>query len=156
MGKSLIMNFPFQAPSPATVSVAEITRLIRRICLLREQNNMLAAEQLEQNEFAAALRDLLRVHGPELLTERELLEIFRVEEKRVADAAVLAELITPQIARALASVPLSLPPARLGATAVGARDTAIPFSRAAVAGTSPMIADLLDAMLATERPANRP
>lgn len=150
------MNFPFQVSSAATVSVAEITRLIRRICLLREQNNMLAAEQLEQNEFAAALRDLLLVHGPELLSESELLEIFRTEEKRVADAAVLAELIVPQLVRALSTAPLSLSPARPGAAASSARDTSIPFSRTAAAGTSPMIADLLDAMLASERPASRP
>jgi len=150
------MNLPLQVLSAEAVSVAGITRIIRRICVLREQNNLLVAEQIEQNEFVPTLRELLLRHGPELLSERELLEIFRVEEKRVADAAVLAELITPQLARALASASSALSPVRAGAGATNVRDTSIPFSRTAAAGTSPMIADLLDAMLAAERPVNRP
>ena len=151
-----MMNFPIQVSSAEAVSVAGITRIIRRICLLREQNNILAAEQLEQNEFAAALRELVLLHGPELLSERELLDIYRAEEKRVADAAVLAELLAPPLIRALSTASVSLSPARPNAAATNGRDTSIPFSRTAVEGASPMIADLLDAMLASERPANRP
>ena len=135
--------------------MAGITRCIRRICLLREQNNPAEAERVEKNEYANALRDHRLAHGPETLPEIELKALFVTEEKRVADAMVLAELLIPQLTKSFPSAaggsanPMQPRP---GSASPSGHDTATPFPRAAAAaGVSPIIADLLDAMLASER-----
>ncbi len=153
--ESTVTTSPFSPPVAEANPLAGISRCIRRICLLREQDNAAEAVRLEQNEFANALRDLRLAHGPEFLPESELRALFAVEENRVADAMVLSELLLPQLAKLFPSTapfplqarPLSTPPQGL--------DSAIPFPRTATPGVSPIIADLLDAMLASERTGRR-
>ncbi len=155
------MTSPFP-PYPAEANpVAGLTRCIRQICLLREQGNVAEAQHVEQNEFANTLRDLRLAHGPEILPESELRTMFAAEQKRVADAVVLSELLIPQLVKSFGN---SAPPVavahslRSGVTAAASpRDSSVPIPKVAAAdGVSPMIADLLDAMLASERVGRRP
>lgn len=149
----------FTFPSAETNSVAGITRCIRRICVLREQGNLAEATRLEQNEFTNTLRDIRLAQGPDALPESDLRALFAAEEKRVADAVVLSELLIPELVKSFPPMsaspfPSSRPPASTQAPETA---SAAPFSRpAAPAGVSPIIADLLDAMLASERPSRRP
>jgi len=159
-GKSPVMTSPFP-PYPAEANpLAGITRCIRQICLLREQGNIAEAQQVEQNEFSNTLRDLRLAHGPEILPESELQTMFAAEQKRVADAVVLSELLIPQLVKSFgnSAPPLAQPAHSVAAAAAtGSRDSSVPIPKAAaVAGVSPMIADLLDAMLASERGGRRP
>lgn len=129
--------------------LAGIVRLIRRICLLREQGDAAAAGRLQAGELASAVTDFRLKTGPASLSEDKLCALFVGEAEHVAEAMVLAELLVPQLARLLpgagaARTPLFVPiPA------------AAPAGRLAP-GQSPAIPDLLDAMLAAERPGRRP
>ncbi len=132
---------------PAAGRVAGITRLMRRICLLREQGDAVQATRLQEHDLAAAVRELRAAHGAEALPDAELLRLFAVEEQRVAEAVVLAELLIPQLVGDRPPVPVKSAPA-----------APVPVrSRApAAAPGSPGIPDLLDAMLAAERSGRRP
>ena len=153
------MSSPFPPYLAEANPLAEITRCIRQICLLREQDNATEAQRIEQNEFANTLRDLRLAHGPDLLPESELRAMFAAEQKRVADAVVLSELLIPQLVKSFGAVsPVQVQPANrpISPVVVNAREAASPASKAAPAGVSPAIADLLDAMLASERGGRRP
>jgi len=119
---------------------------------LREQGEAAAAAQLEANELASAVRDIRLADGLEALTEGGLQAMFVHEERRVADAVVLAELLIPQLAGSIpAARGAGLPPGPTDGRAAG--DS---FSRGVdpVAGP-PAIPDLLDAMLAADAAARR-
>lgn len=158
-GKSPVMTSPFP-PYPAEANpLAGLTRCIRQICLLREQGDIAEAQQVEQNEFANTLRDLRLAHGPEILPESELRTMFAAEQKRVADAVVLSELLIPQLVKSFghSAPPFAQSSRPVTTAAAGSRDSSVPIPKAAAAaGVSPMIADLLDAMLASERGGRRP
>lgn len=121
---------------------------------MREQGEATDAEKLVENELAAAVRDIRLAEGPEALPAGELQAIFVNEERRVADAVVLAELLIPQLAGSLPT-----------ANGVGSRPReSEPGRRAPVATLSPVadpvagspaIPDLLDAMLAADAAARR-
>jgi hypothetical protein len=151
-------------PSPFPPHLAEpnpfavINRCIRQICLLREQGNVAEAERVEKNDFANALRDLRLAHGPQILPQSELNVLFEAEYKRVADAVILSELLIPQLVKSFSASPFSAQARPAAANAPAAsRDSSVPISKtAAAAGVSPMITDLLDAMLASERGGRRP
>jgi hypothetical protein len=132
---------------PAAGHVAGITRLMRRICLLREQGDAGQAARLHEHELADAVRELRATHGAQALSDEELRALFAAEEQRVAEAVVLAELLIPQLVGARPPVPAQAVPA----TPVPAR-LRVP----AVPPGSPGIPDLLDAMLAAERNGRRP
>src|SRR4051812_37356375 len=152
------MSSPFPPHLAEPNPFAVINRCIRQICLLREQGNVTEAERIEKTEFANALRDLRLAHGPQILPETELNALFEAEHKRVADAVVLSELLIPQLVKTFSASPFSAQarPAAAAATATS-RDSPAPIPKAAAAaGVSPMITDLLDAMLASERGGRRP
>lgn len=131
-----------------------IVRLVRRICVLRERGEAAAAARLEENDFATAVRDLRLAEGPEALPAGELHAIFAAEEERVANAAVLVELLLPQLRGALAEIPASTP---VGTVSVR-HETSAPFAVARVTepvAGSPAITDLLDAMLAADGATRR-
>ena len=132
---------------PVAGRVAGITRLMRRICLLREQGDAGQAAHLHEHDLAAAVRELRADHGAEAVSEDELRALFAAEEQRVAEAVVLAELLIPQLVGDRPPVPAKSIPA----PAAPPR----PLAPAAAAG-SPAIPDLLDAMLAAERTGRRP
>ncbi len=154
------MSSPFPPHLAEPNPLATINRHIRQICLLREQGNVAEAERIEKNEFANTLRDLRLAHGPQILPQTELNVLFEAEYKRVADAVVLSELLIPQLVKSFSAAPFpasARPAAAAAAVPATPRDSAVPIPKAAAAaGVSPMIADLLDAMLASERGGRRP
>ncbi len=127
--------------------LAGITRLMRRICLLREQDDAGRASALQATELADAVREWRAAHGAEALSDDELRRLFAAEEQRVAEAVVLAELLIPQLVGGRPPVPAKPVPASPA--------PARPRTPAASSG-SPAIPDLLDAMLAAERTGRRP
>ncbi len=78
-------------------SVAGVARVVRQICLLREQGDAVQAARLQENELAGAVRDLRLAQGPSALPEAELQAMFALEERRVAEAAILSELLIPRL-----------------------------------------------------------
>lgn len=151
------MSSPFPPYSAEANPLAGITRCVRHICLLREQNNVAEAERLEKNDFANALRDLRFAHGPEVLPETELRAMFVAEQKRVVDAVILSELLIPQLVKTFTPSAGLIQSKPVSVISAVARESSIPIPVAAAAvGVSPMIADLLDAMLASERGGRRP
>jgi hypothetical protein len=129
-----------------------ITRLVRRVCLLREQGDTAAAARLEQDELGTAVRDLRLAHGLEVVRDEELQELFAREEQRVADAVILAELLAPRLAAARPSAPA----VHVTTTAPVRREDFSPAPRVVESGAgSTAIPDLLDAMLAADRTARR-
>lgn len=125
--------------------MAEIIRLIRRVCVLREQGGNTEANRLQAGELATAVTEFRRGHGPESLTEEKVCALFMSETELVREAVVLAEIMAPQLARLLPVVQSRTEPVF----------PAIPTERARVRvlpDGPPAISDLLDAMLAAERP----
>jgi hypothetical protein len=152
-----VMSSSFPPYSAEANPLAGITRCIRQICLLREQDNSAEADRLEKNEFANALSDLRLTHGPEVLPENELRAMFAAEEKRVADAVILSELLIPQLVKSFARSTPTVVAQQSKPASANAWDSSVPIPKAAAAaGVSPMIADLLDTMLASERSGRRP
>ena len=143
---------PTSYRSAGAIRLTGIARLVRRICLLREQGDAAGAAKLEGNELAPAVRDIRLAEGLESLPEGELQTMFLNEERRVADAMILAELLIPPL---IASIPLAngaghrpIPPSGRATPA------AFPLATDPAAG-SPAIPDLLDAMLAADAAARR-
>ncbi len=122
-----------------------IVRLIRQICVFREQGDMIAAGRLRENDLAGAVDEFRRRHGAEALPDQDLLDLFAAEERRVADAVILSELLLPRLLAALSA-------ARTDAvTRPVARSLPSDARPAAIPAGPPAISDLLDAMLAAER-----
>ena len=139
-------------PPPTKPSSADgVARIVRQICLLREQGDVTQAMQLQENALAEAVRDLRLAHGPAALPEAELQAMFATEERHVLEAVILSELLIPGLVE---SWQANSPPAR----PAGARARSEPSRPAAKApvAASPAIPDLLDAMLAAERTGRRP
>jgi len=132
--------------------VAGITRLVRQICLLREQGDAAQAAHLQDDELATAVRDLRLAHGPEAFAESELHGLFVTEERRVAEAVILSELLVPRLVESwpAAALSRSTGPVRTFSPPPAAARASVP------AAGSPAIPDLLDAMLAAERHGRRP
>jgi hypothetical protein len=129
--------------------LAAIVRLVRRICLLREQGNPAEAGRLQVGELADAVRDFRLEFGPASLPDEKLCAMFVSEAEHIAEAMVLAELLAPQLARLCPAAGPSRTPQ------FAASPAATPAPRGAPDG-SPAITDLLDAMLAAERTGRRP
>ena len=107
---------------------------------------------MAENELASAVREIRLAEGPEALPEGELQVIFANEERRVADAVVLAELLIPQLAGSTPTANGAGSPPR----EPGRRAPVDVFSPVAdPAAGSPAIPDLLDAMLAADAAARR-
>lgn len=128
--------------------MAGIIRLIRRVCLLREQGGTAEANRLQAGELNAAIAEFRLWHGPESLTEEKVCALFMNETDVVREAMVLAEIMAPQLARLL-------PLAQARAEPVF---PVVPAERGNIrplADGPPAISDLLDAMLAAERPGRQ-
>ncbi len=131
--------------------MAGVARLIRRVCVLREQGAAAAAVRLMDTELAEAILELRARPGGNRLPEPELQALYTLEARRVADAAVLCELMLPALLGHFSSAASSAPPpaSRL------AGEPSVLIARPPGTG-SPAIPDLLDAMLAAERTNRRP
>lgn len=147
----MLNRHSFHQPAVAEKSLAGIIRMIRQACVLRERGDGDGAARLRERELATAIRDCRLAHGPDALPESALQALFATEERRVAEAAILSELLVPRLAEALAA-------AHVRASAPGARPAlgASPAPVAAAPAGPPAIPDLLDAMLAAERTGRRP
>jgi hypothetical protein len=146
---SLLNDLPTSDHAAAAERLAGITRLIRRICLLREQGKTADANRLQAGELTALVAEFRLWHGPENLTEEKICALFMHETDLIREAMVIAEIMAPQLARLL-----PLAQAKPDAPVF----PSVPEERAAarpVPDGPPAISDLLDAMLAAERPGRR-
>ncbi len=130
--------------------MAGIARLIRQVCLLREQGDPAQAARLLENEVATAVRDFRLAQGPGVLPESELAAMFTTEERRVAEAVILSELLLPRLVGFLPETSGAGQPGQ-----VRPKPGSRPVAATTVAGP-PAIPDLLDAMLAAGRTGRRP
>jgi hypothetical protein len=103
-----------------------------------------------EDEFVLALTTVRATYGPESINEDELKEIVATEESRVADAAVLAELISSRMA-GVQRIPVATDkPAPVSEPAVPDHSTPIPFPTGN--SSHPLsIADFIDGMLSQEK-----
>lgn len=131
-------------------SAAALVRLIRRICLLREQGDLAGAQDLEHGPLGAAVATARAQLGADALSEDELGRLFVRESERAAEAVAVAELIIQQLTP---HWPATAPAAAAGGAAAR-RAPRLPARSAQPAG-APAIPDLLDAMLAHESQARR-
>lgn len=98
-------------------------------------------------EFLQALADIHAQFGVDNLTEEDLWEIVRVEEKRVADASVLAEILLPRL---LTSLRTKLPGSAI-TTSLAPPTAPSPEPRSSPPAAPLGIADLLEGMLDQQR-----
>ncbi|HVU16660.1 MAG TPA: hypothetical protein VHD32_07035 [Candidatus Didemnitutus sp.] len=136
------MAKPDVSPRLSDTTTGKLSRLVRRICLLRELGDDDGAAALEENDLAA----LAQSHdGPP--ASRELLEaIFAAESERAAETALLAELIVARLTRVSSG----------REALVAAGHAPVPEAEPEVRPSGPpAIADLLDAMLAQDRRPRR-
>jgi hypothetical protein len=137
-----------------------VVHLCRRICLLRHSGRDSEAGHLHDEELPRLLAVLPAT--PDL--EPRVQALFVEEDRRMADAHALAEMLAPIMIEHLRSV-FTFAPIVHAAPAAGAsaepRATAQPSSTAPspaprpVRTTAPSIADFIDDMLSQERPARR-
>jgi hypothetical protein len=80
-----------------------VARLCRRICLLRECNQASAAEELRRGALTEAIGAIRTTADSDEAIQQKLDAIFAAEAERVANAAVLAELLAPLIGQKLQS-----------------------------------------------------
>lgn len=123
-------------------------RLVRRVCILREQGRMADANRLQAGELAAAIAAYRLWHGPGNLTEQMVCAMFMSETELIREAMVIAEVVAPDLAA-------MVPPSGAAPEPVfpeGRRMGSIkPFP-----DQPPAIGELLDAMLAAEPPEAGP
>jgi hypothetical protein len=104
-----------------------------------------------EEEFLLALTTVRATYGTASINETDLKDVLAIEESRVADAVVIAELIA---ARINAQQPeTASPPSPLSQAQIDTRPplpTPIPFPTSA--STPPLsVADLIEGMLTQER-----
>ena len=87
-------NPPVPRFPPQPISWSDVARLCRRICLLRECGQNDAAEILRRTSLEDALNSLRTSEDPATIAQR-LESTFAAEAERVANAAVLAEMLAP-------------------------------------------------------------
>ncbi|MFT3866920.1 MAG: hypothetical protein QM715_00350 [Nibricoccus sp.] len=105
---------------------------------------------IADEEFRLALNTVRATYNSVNISDTDLDAVVAVEENRVADAAVLAQLISSQLA---AISPAGLPvqkPAFPASETAASLPTPIPFPSG---GSAPSlnVADLIDGMLAQEK-----
>lgn len=143
-------NFP--APSAAWSDVA---RACRRICVLRERGQAEEAERLRTGELAELVASLHRPGETEASVAERVASIFAVEEERVANAAVLAELLAPLLnSQARPEPVVQAAPAPLPVAVERFAAPAPPSPPAPRAGGG-SIADFIDEMIAQENGPGR-
>jgi hypothetical protein len=86
-------------PSVLDAPRSALAKLCRKI-LLDAERDPDAVTRLEAS-LLSALAEVQSQHGAESISDDDLWEVVREEEKRVADASVLAELLLPKISALL-------------------------------------------------------
>lgn len=128
--------------------VAAISRLVRRVCLLREQGDLVEASEVESTRLVEALRALREASGPDALTDAGLQQLYGIERSRIADAEILCELLLPRLNGAFPAAGRVSAPRRIVPKPLPNRETPTTSGH-------PEIPELLDAMLAAERTGRR-
>lgn len=106
---------------------------------------------MQQGDLATAIRDFRLAHGPEALPEQKLAALFAIETDRVAEALCTAELLIQRLTSIWAAAPAP-------AATAAVREPTVVEVRAPtrlIPAQPPVISDLLDAMLASERTSTR-
>ncbi len=131
-----------------------ITRVVRQICLLAENDREGEASRVTAAVLEPLIGKYREAHGAGALPDERIREIQSHEQERARDAAALGEMLFPLLAEHLdalrrAPAPPGPAPSAQGGAAGSAR------IRPSI---SPEIADLLDGMLAQDdsRPPSRP
>jgi hypothetical protein len=125
---------------------SEVTRLYRRICLLRAGGEVEAAARLHATGLSAALEGVPA--GPD--TAARLQELYAAEDERIANAFALARVLAPLLAEQRGS---TVSPAEAPAPAGGNPDVGRPRAPGRPGpAVAPSIADFIDGMLDLERP----
>lgn len=121
---------------------------------MREQGESPEADLLEAGTLARQLEEARASAEAEFVTPDAVANFFEREHARVADAAVIAELLLPRLQKLFSARPPLPAVAVAGTTTI--RAPARPAEAASGSGAVPAIPDLLDAMLAHDRDARRP
>jgi len=129
--------------------MAGLSRLVRQICLLREQGDPAGAARLQEKDLATAVADMRQAHGAAALPDDALAALFAREAQRVSEALLTAELMVARLAELWSPLPAVV------RTASGPAGSASARSLPAAPAGPPAITDLLDAMLAAERTSTR-
>ena len=134
--------------------------LCRRICLLRVRGRSVEANQLQSAELSRTVTELRTRFGPDSLSEEQVRTIFSRERERVADAAVLAELLgafMPPPTSVVAAADLEERTTAFAASAPtpprqppAERESPDSGSAPPPPAQAPAIADLLDEMLSQD------
>jgi hypothetical protein len=124
----------------------------RRVCVLRERGHNEEAERVRAGELMSMLAAVRRPEESDAAMTDRLNSLFAIEAERVANAAVLAEMLVPMIADQLRPIGSSsvIQPIVAAAPITAAPPVAKP---AAPRGGS--IADFIDEMIAQESPPDR-
>ncbi len=138
----------FSSDSDSAADLTGIIRLVRRICLYREQGETARAARLHADELVAAIAEYRLWHGPDSLTDEKLCVLFVNETDHVREAMALAAALAPDLAGV---VPPEGPEAEPVFPPVKPLGSVKPFP-----DNPPAITELLDAMLTAEPPEQRP
>jgi hypothetical protein len=136
-------------PAPS-VAWSDVARLCRRMCVLRERGLNQEAEALRTGSLPELLSAARTSADTDATMADHLEKILSQESERVANAAVLAELLVPLLSEQLKTSPAlqrAMPAANVPAPPPPAKP---PARRAA------SIADFIDEMIAQENPPERP
>lgn len=147
---SVVLPDPLESEIDAPLS--PLATLCRRISVLRAKGRSVEAGQLQTRELGRLVAEIRAQHGEDALPEERLRAIFAREQARVADAGVLAELLSQSILVA----PNAPAPVNAGATAPA--PSGLPANSPSLRAkptAPPAIADLLDDMLAQDAEARR-
>jgi hypothetical protein len=120
--------------------------LRRRACLLRQQGERAAADQLEHRQLNPLVQDLLNSGQ---VSSEQLEALFQAEETRVCDAALLAELLVPLLQSMLEHRTEAVTPAH--ASNATRMQPASAHRRAAPEGIAGFIDDMLTQTAAPRR-----
>jgi len=132
---------------------SEVARLCRRVCVLRAQGRLDEAGNLHTQSIGPLIAALQAGREPTVSVEERLAATMAAESSRVADAALLAELLAPMLGvRAGITTPAS-PVVR---TAAAPPLVHVLAQSSAPARPAASIADFLDEMLAQETPQASP
>lgn len=135
----------------------DIALICRRICLLRETNRPAAAEQLRRHDLAAAVAAVRPEVDSDAALEQKLAAICAAEAERVANAAVLAELLAPLLLAAPHAARPSWAAEAAPEEAASAFPPAAPAANASRPRGDPAdIAHFIDEMIAQEQPSPPP
>jgi hypothetical protein len=126
--------------------------MCRRVCVLRERGHPDDAERLRAGELMAMVAAIRTPAESDAAVSERLNAIFAQEAERVANAAVLAELLAPSLLEKLQPQPGAEPNTTRASPSIA---PPLPVEKT-VAPRAGSIADFIDEMIAQEKPPARP